>query len=150
MLSFLLLLTVTLSVESQKIPGEQKNDSCVCKLSSSIWAFPAVRFEKAMKQLQTCEENLIEFQKRIRDVELPKMKLTLKNIKSRQKRSDFANRSDLYKSLHLQELILELEEIYNTASEVHKKNPSKTTNDLLKEVQEIFIKIVTGDKIVTS
>ncbi|XP_017209731.2 olfactomedin-4 [Danio rerio] len=134
MLSFLLLLTVTLSVESQKIPGEQKNDSCVCKLSSSIWAFPAVRFEKAMKQLQTCEENLTEFQKRIRDVELPKMKLTLKNIKSRQKRSDFANRNDLYKSLHLQELILELEEIYNTATEVHKKNPSKTTNDLLKEL----------------
>lgn len=67
------------------------------------------------------------------------MKLTLKNIKGRQKRSDYKNRSDLYNSLHLQELIEELEEIYNTASDVHTKNPSKTTNNLLKEVQEIFI-----------
>lgn len=53
------------TAEAQKIQGVQKDDSCVCKLSSSIWAFPTVRFEGVQKQLQTCEENVLQFIKKV-------------------------------------------------------------------------------------
>uniref|UniRef100_A0A673G621 Olfactomedin-4-like n=1 Tax=Sinocyclocheilus rhinocerous TaxID=307959 RepID=A0A673G621_9TELE len=132
MLSYLLVLTVT--VEAQRIQGEQKDDSCVCKLSSSIWAFPAVRFEGVQKHLQTCEENLLQFHKKDSNVRLPKMELTLKNIKTRLTRFEYLNTNGLYNSLHLQQLTEELDEIYYTARDAHKKSPSKETNDLLKEL----------------
>lgn len=54
------------TVEAQKITGKQKGDSCVCELSSSLWAFPTVKFEKVAKQVQTCEDNLTEFHKKVR------------------------------------------------------------------------------------
>uniref|UniRef100_A0A671SVQ5 Olfactomedin-4-like n=1 Tax=Sinocyclocheilus anshuiensis TaxID=1608454 RepID=A0A671SVQ5_9TELE len=119
---------------SQRIQGEQKDDSCVCKLSSSIWAFPAVRFEGVQKHLQTCEENLLQFHKKDSNVRLPKMELTLKNIKTRLTRFEYLNTNGLYNSLHLQQLTEELDEIYYTARDAHKKRPSKETNDLLKEL----------------
>ncbi len=63
---FVLMCVNQVTAEAQRIQGEQKNGSCVCKLSSSIWAFPAVRFEGVQKQLQTCEENLLQFHKKVR------------------------------------------------------------------------------------
>uniref|UniRef100_A0A8C2KJD8 Si:ch211-194m7.8 n=1 Tax=Cyprinus carpio TaxID=7962 RepID=A0A8C2KJD8_CYPCA len=136
MLSYLLVLTVIVTAEAQKIQGVQKDDSCVCKLSSSIWAFPTVRFEGVQKQLQTCEENVLQFIKKVKDgdVQLPMMERTLKNIKTRLKRFEYLNTSGLYNSLHLQQLRDELDAIYYTASDAQKKSPSKETNDLLKEV----------------
>ncbi|XP_043083928.1 olfactomedin-4 [Puntigrus tetrazona] len=136
MLSYLLVLTVIATVEAQRIQGELKDNSCVCKLSSSIWAFPAVRFEGIQKQLQTCEENLLEFHKKIKhsSIQVPKMELTLKNIKARLKPFEYLNTNGLYNTLHLQQLIEELDEIYYTARDAHKKSPSKETNDLLKEL----------------
>ncbi|XP_016324597.1 olfactomedin-4-like [Sinocyclocheilus anshuiensis] len=136
MLSYLLVLTVIVTVEAQRIQGEQKDDSCVCKLSSSIWAFPTVRFEGGQKQLQTCEENLIKFHNKIKDsnVQMPKMELSLKNIKARLKPFEYLDTNGLYNTLHLQQLMQELDQMYYTARDAHNKNPSKETNDLLKEL----------------
>ncbi|XP_067292659.1 olfactomedin-4 [Pseudorasbora parva] len=136
MLSYLLVLTVTATVQAQRFPGEQNNGSCVCKLSSSIWAFPTVKFEEVANQVQTCENNLIEFHKKVKDkdVQLPKMELTLKNITARLKPFEYLNTKGLYNALHLRQLMDELDQIYYTASDAHKKNPSKATSDLLKEL----------------
>uniref|UniRef100_A0A672RGJ0 Olfactomedin-4-like n=1 Tax=Sinocyclocheilus grahami TaxID=75366 RepID=A0A672RGJ0_SINGR len=134
MLSYLLVLTVTVTVEAQRIQGEQKDDSCVCKLSSSIWAFPTVRFEGVQKQLQTCEENLIKFHNKDSNVQMPKMELSLKNIKARLKPFEYLDTNGLYNTLHLQQLMQELDQMYYTARDAHNKNPSKETNDLLKEL----------------
>ncbi len=62
------------------------------------------------------------------------MELTLKNIKTRLTRFEYLNTNGLYNTLHLQKLTEELDEIYYTARDAHKKSPSKETNDLLKEV----------------
>ncbi|KAK7121672.1 hypothetical protein R3I93_022679 [Phoxinus phoxinus] len=136
MLPYLLVLTVTATVQAQRVPGEQRNDSCVCKLSSSIWAFPTVKFEGVSNQVQTCEDNLIQFHKKVKDrnVQLPKMELTLKDITARLKPFEYLNTNGLYNALHLRQLMEELDEIYSTASDAHKKSPSKETNDLLKEL----------------
>ncbi|XP_051739426.1 olfactomedin-like isoform X1 [Ctenopharyngodon idella] len=136
MLFYWLVLTVTATVQAQRITGEQKNDSCVCELSSSLWAFPTVKFEGVAKQVQTCENNLIEFHKKVKDrnVQLPKMERTLKDITARLKPFEYLNTNGLYNALHLRQLMEELDEIYYTANDAHKKNPSKATNDLLKEL----------------
>ncbi len=74
------------------------------------------------------------FQIKDSNVRLPKMELTLKNIKTRLTRFEYLNSNGLYNTLHLQKLIEELDEIYHTARDAHKKSPSKEANDLLKEV----------------
>ncbi|KAG1938264.1 olfactomedin-4 [Pimephales promelas] len=136
MLSYLLVLTVTATAQAQRIPGEEQNGSCVCKLSSSIWAFPTVKFEEVANQVQTCEDNLTQFHKKVKDsnVQLPKMELTLKEITARLKPFEYLNTNGLYNALHLRQLMEELDEIYYTASDAHKKSPSKETSDLLKEL----------------
>ncbi|XP_051979332.1 olfactomedin-like [Xyrauchen texanus] len=131
-----LLLTVIVTGHSQRFPGKQDGDSCVCKISSSIWEFPAVQFEKVTKQVQTCEVNLIEFQKKIKNKndELPKMDASIKNIVKRLKPFEYLNTNGLYNALHLQQLDQELEEIHRTTREIHQKNPSKETQNLLNEL----------------
>ncbi len=74
------------------------------------------------------------FQIKDSNVRLPKMELTLKDIKTRLTRFEYLNTNGLYNTLHLQKLTEELDEIYYTARDAHKKSPSKETNDLLKEV----------------
>ncbi|XP_051548597.1 olfactomedin-4-like [Myxocyprinus asiaticus] len=136
MLLYLLLLSVIVTGHSQKVPGKQDGDSCVCRISSSIWDFPAVRFEEVTKQVQTCEVNLIEFQKKIKNknAELPKMEANIKNIIARLKPFEYLNTNGLYNALQLQQLNDELEEIHRATREVHKNNPSKETQNLLNEL----------------
>lgn len=133
---FVFMCVNQVTVEAQKIQGVQTDDSCVCKLSSSIWAFPAVRFEGVQKQLQTCEDNLLQFNKKVKDsnARLPKMELTLKNIKTRLNRFEYLDTKGLYNTLNLQQLTEEIDSIYYTARDVNKKSPSKETTDLLKEL----------------
>ncbi|XP_026094601.1 olfactomedin-4-like [Carassius auratus] len=136
MLSYLLVLAVLVTVDAQIIKGEQKDDSCVCKLSSSIWGFPTAKFEAAQNKLQTCEENLIEFRKKIQasNVQMPKLELSLKNIKTRLKPFEYLDTNGLYNALHLQQLVQELDQMYSTASDIHKKTSSKEIEGLLKEL----------------
>ncbi|XP_056596140.1 olfactomedin [Triplophysa dalaica] len=136
MLSYLLLLSVILSGQAQKILGKQDKDACICELSSSIWAFPAKRFEEIEKQVKICDDNLKDFKTKIKNniVELPKMEATLKNIVKRLKPFEYLNTNGLYNALHLQELSQEIETIHQTASEAHQKNPSRETHKLLNEL----------------
>lgn len=70
---------------------------------------------------------------------MPKIELTLKKIKDRLAPLEYLNTNGLYNALHLQQLTDELDEIYYTARDAHKKNPSKETQDLLKEVDFLII-----------
>ncbi|KAI7812140.1 putative olfactomedin-4-like, partial [Triplophysa rosa] len=135
-LPYLLLLTVILSGQAQKFPGQQDNDACVCELSSSIWAFPAKRFEEIEKQVNICDDNLKDFKEKIKNniVELPKMEATLKNIVERLKPFEYLNTNGLYNALHLRQLSQEIEAIHQTASEAHQNNPNKETLKLLNEL----------------
>ncbi|XP_051546045.1 olfactomedin-like [Myxocyprinus asiaticus] len=138
MLLYLLFLTVTATGQAQRVPGKQENDSCVCKIRSSIWTFPAARFVEATKQVQSCEDHLNEFQEKVgsQHFELPKMAATLKNITVRLKLFDYLHTSGQYNALQLRQLNDELEEIYHTINETHLHNPNKETHNLLNELKK--------------
>lgn len=51
--------------QAQRVPGQLKDDSCMCKINSSIWTFPAARFLEVTTQVQTCENNLDEFHNKV-------------------------------------------------------------------------------------
>lgn len=53
------------TVEAQRVPGQQKTDSCLCKINSSTWTFPAVQFIDVTRQVQICEDNLNEFEEKV-------------------------------------------------------------------------------------
>ncbi|XP_077066577.1 uncharacterized protein LOC143720721 [Siphateles boraxobius] len=138
MFIYLLLLTVIATVEAQRVPGQQKTDSCLCKINSSIWTFPAVRFVEVTKQVQTCKENLNEFEEKMSntDAELPLMRATLQNITARLKAFNYLHTSGLYNSLLLRQLNQELEEIHQSVNESHLQNPNKETHNLLSELNK--------------
>ncbi|XP_067292831.1 olfactomedin-4-like [Pseudorasbora parva] len=138
MIIYLLLLTVIVTVEAQRVPGQQKADSCLCEINSTIWTFPALWFVEVTKQVQTCEGNLNEFEEKMRNtnVELPLMKATLQNITARLKAFNYIHTSGLYNALHLQQLNQELEEIHQSVNEAHLESPSKETHNLLSELNK--------------
>ncbi|XP_065148431.1 olfactomedin-4-like [Paramisgurnus dabryanus] len=138
MLSYLLLLAVISTVQAEKIQGVEENNACVCKLSSSIWAFPAKRFEEVETQVQICDENLKNLQKKIKtnNVALQKMEFALKNITDRLEPFDYLNNNGLYNALQLRKLSQELEAIHQTATEAHQTNPNEDTRKLLKELDK--------------
>ncbi|XP_056595139.1 olfactomedin-like [Triplophysa dalaica] len=137
MFLYLLLLTVTGTGQSQKVPGQLKNDSCMCKINSSIWTFPAARFIEVTAQVQTCENNLDEFHYKVstQNVELPKVKANLKNLTARLKRFEYLQTSGLYNALHLRQLNKELQMIQHAISETHINN-SKEAQHFLDEVSQ--------------
>ncbi|KAG1938260.1 olfactomedin-4 [Pimephales promelas] len=138
MFTYLLLLTVIATVEAQRVPGQQKNDSCLCKINSAIWTFPAVRFMEVTKLIQTCEENLNEFEEKMSntDAELPLMRDTLQNITDRLKAFNYLHTSGLYNALTLRQLDQELEKIHQSVNESHLQKPTKETHNLLSELNK--------------
>ncbi|XP_026059063.1 olfactomedin-4-like [Carassius auratus] len=138
MLVYLLLLTVIATVEAQRVQGQQTSDSCLCKINSSIWTFPIFHFEEVTRQVQICEDNLNEFEEKMRNTnaELPMMEATLQNISARLKAFDYLHTSGLYSELHLRQLNQELEEIHQSVNETHMQNPNKETHNLLSELNK--------------
>ncbi|XP_055047774.1 olfactomedin [Misgurnus anguillicaudatus] len=133
----LLLLAVIVTSQAQRVPGQLKNDSCVCKVNSSIWSFPAARFLDVTTQIQICENNLEEFRNQVsyQNDELPKMKATIKNITDRLKRFDYLQTSGLYNALHLRQLNQELQNIHRAIEETHVHNPEEAQK-LLDELSK--------------
>ncbi|TRY93639.1 hypothetical protein DNTS_029707 [Danionella cerebrum] len=135
---YLLLLVVVATVKSQRVPGQQKADSCLCKINSSIWTFPAVQFVEVTRQVEICEDIVNEFEEKIRitNAELPVMEATLQNITARLKSFDYLYTSGLFSALHLRQLKQELQEIHQSVNETYMRSPSKETTKLLHELNK--------------
>lgn len=54
--------------DAQRIPGLKKDDSCSCQVNSSVWAFPARKFEGVLQLVQDCGDNLQSLQAQVRRV----------------------------------------------------------------------------------
>ncbi|XP_043083927.1 olfactomedin-4-like [Puntigrus tetrazona] len=134
----LLLLTVIGTVEAQRVPGQQKTDSCLCKINSSIWTFPAVQFMEVTEQVQICEDSLNKFEEMLRNTnaELPMMEDTLQNISARLQAFGYLQTRGLYSALHLRQLNQELEDIHQSVNETHMQKPNKETHYLLSEINK--------------
>lgn len=46
--------------------GLKKDDSCVCEVNSTMWLFPAVKYEAVLQQVQACEGSLNNLLEQVR------------------------------------------------------------------------------------
>lgn len=52
----------------QRFAGLKKADSCLCQVNSSVWAFPALKFEEVQQLVQDCEVSLEQLDDKVRHV----------------------------------------------------------------------------------
>lgn len=53
--------------QTQLVPGLKHNNSCTCVVNSTLWAFPAVKFEAVAQQVESCEASLSTVQQQVRN-----------------------------------------------------------------------------------
>ncbi len=46
--------------------GQKKNGACMCAVDFNQWLFPAVRYEAALQQIQSCGGSLDSLQEQVR------------------------------------------------------------------------------------
>lgn len=47
------------------ISGQEKNDACVCDVNSSIWGFPAAKYDSVLLLVQNCHDSLQRLQAQV-------------------------------------------------------------------------------------
>ncbi|KAG9272024.1 olfactomedin-4-like [Astyanax mexicanus] len=124
-------------VRAQKVQGEEKDGSCVCQVNSTIWAFPAIKYEEVTKLLQTSQTSLQNFQLQVvtTNKELPKLQDRLENLTARVQHFQYLNTHGLYNALHLRQLSQELQELHQSINQTHRDRPGAETQKLRTELQ---------------
>ncbi|XP_049340405.1 olfactomedin-4 isoform X2 [Astyanax mexicanus] len=137
MILLVLLLTASEVVRAQKVQGEEKDGSCVCQVNSTIWAFPAIKYEEVTKLLQTSQTSLQNFQLQVvtTNKELPKLQDRLENLTARVQHFQYLNTHGLYNALHLRQLSQELQELHQSINQTHRDRPGAETQKLRTELQ---------------
>ncbi|XP_030630330.1 olfactomedin-4-like [Chanos chanos] len=140
LLPLLLLLTATEPGHAEQVKGTKKaDDSCVCKVNTTMWAFPAQPFEKADQMVQNCGDTLQKLQNQVTQTngELPKIQAIIKNVTARIEPLKYLDTKGIYNALHLRQLSQDLEEISQMINTAHNDNPSAETQKLTKEVVKV-------------
>uniref|UniRef100_A0A3B5Q1V6 Olfactomedin-like domain-containing protein n=1 Tax=Xiphophorus maculatus TaxID=8083 RepID=A0A3B5Q1V6_XIPMA len=62
----LFFLEVSVQIWAYRVPGQKKSDSCQCDVNTTIWSFPALKYEAVQQQVETCEKSLHSLQGQVR------------------------------------------------------------------------------------
>ncbi|KAJ7997789.1 hypothetical protein DPEC_G00215770 [Dallia pectoralis] len=139
MLLLLLLLTTAGDGDAQRFAGVKKNDVCSCQVNSSVWAFPAKKFEGVMHLVEKCGESLelLEAQVMLSNEMIPKFQATFDNLTARLEPYLYLNDLGRYTPLHLQHVAQELTKLENDIGSIHQLKPSDQTLQLTKEIGKV-------------
>ncbi|XP_071182263.1 olfactomedin-4-like [Salvelinus alpinus] len=139
MLLLLLLLTSTSNGDAQRIPGLKKDDSCSCQVNSSVWVFPAMKFEGVLQLVQDCGDSLqnLQAQVKLSNERLPEIQATIENVTARLEPYQYLNDQGLYTALHLRQLVKGLRELEEDISSIHQDKPSDQTQKLTQEIGKV-------------
>ncbi|KAM9376493.1 olfactomedin-like [Pholidichthys leucotaenia] len=135
----LLLLMILDGSQAQRVSGLQKNDACLCEVNSTMWSFPAVKYESVLQQVQTCEgflRNLLE-QVGISSERLPQIQAQLTNVTARLKPYQYLHHQGLYAALSLRQLGEELSQLETDISTINSQLNNAQTQKLSKEVSKL-------------
>lgn len=50
---------------AQRVAGLKKDGMCQCEVNSTMWSFPALKYEAILLQVQTCEGSLSSLQEHV-------------------------------------------------------------------------------------
>ncbi|XP_030587771.1 olfactomedin-like [Archocentrus centrarchus] len=135
----LLLLTSTGDGQAQRVIGLKKDDSCVCEVNSTMWSFPAVKYEAVLQQVQTCEgslNNLLE-QLKVSRQRLPQIQTQVTGLSARLEPYQYLHHKGLYSALSLRLLGQELSQLEMKIDAVHSQLNNTQTQKLSKEVVKL-------------
>uniref|UniRef100_A0A8C8DN61 Olfactomedin 4-like 2 n=1 Tax=Oryzias sinensis TaxID=183150 RepID=A0A8C8DN61_9TELE len=112
----LLLLLLLLPVSTQRVLGKKEGSSCQCEVNSTLWLFPAGKFEAALQQVQTCEANVM-------------------NLLSQP--FQYLRHQGLYTALSLRKLGQELSQLEADIGTIHRQQNTAQTQKLSTEVEKL-------------
>ncbi|MEQ2217901.1 hypothetical protein XENOCAPTIV_025825, partial [Xenoophorus captivus] len=139
MLPFLLLLlTSTKDGHTQRVLGQNKDGSCHCEVNSTMWSFPALKYEAVLLQVQTCKGSLNSLQEQmlLSSNYLPQIQAQLVNVTARLQPFQYLHHQGLYTALSLRLLGQELSKLEIELSSIHTQLNNTQTQKLSKEVQQ--------------
>uniref|UniRef100_A0A3P8SQC5 Olfactomedin-like domain-containing protein n=1 Tax=Amphiprion percula TaxID=161767 RepID=A0A3P8SQC5_AMPPE len=135
MLFLFLLLSLTDGAEAQRVFGLKKDDSCICEVNSTVWMFPALKYESVLQQIHTCEASLSNLQQQVTSTQ----KERLRNYPI-----------GLYTELTLRQLDHELQQLETHIRELHKQLNNTDTHTLYTQVDKLrseVIRMQTSDSV---
>ncbi|XP_075996833.1 olfactomedin-4-like [Genypterus blacodes] len=135
----LLLLSSAGDSQAQLVLGQTTNGSCVCEVEPSLWAFPVVKYESVLQQVQSCNDALSHLQARVQlsTQRLPHIQAAVGNVTARLEPFHYLNDKGLYTALTLRLLGQELSQLETDISVVHGQLKNPQTQSLTKEVGKL-------------
>ncbi|KAM8752226.1 olfactomedin-like [Acanthopagrus schlegelii] len=136
LLLLLLLLPTQGDGRAQRSSGQKKNGSCVCPVDSSLWMFPAVKYEAVLQQVETCEGSLNALQEQVTlsSQFLPRFQALVENLTARLEPHQYLRNRGVYADLSLRLLGQELTQLEADVGDVHSQLNNTQTRKLSKEV----------------
>ncbi|KAM6937958.1 olfactomedin-like [Xenentodon cancila] len=139
LLPLLMLLTSTGVGQAQRVLGQKKSNVCVCEVNSTMWSFPAVRFEAVLQQVYTCQGSLNNLQEQvmISNQRLPEIHVQIMNVTARLQPYKYLHDQGLYTVLALRQLGQELVQLETDVDVVHRQLNNDQTRKLTIEVDKL-------------
>ncbi|XP_041854182.1 olfactomedin-like [Melanotaenia boesemani] len=139
LLLLLLLLTSTDDGRTQRVLGEKKSDSCLCAVNSTMWMFPAAKYQAVLQQVQACEGSLRNLQEQVElsIQHLPQFQARVENVTSRLQAYQYLRHKGLYTPLSLRMLGQELGQLETDITAIHTQLNNAHTQKLSKEVEKL-------------
>ncbi|XP_008278472.1 uncharacterized protein LOC103356180 [Stegastes partitus] len=139
LLLLLLLLSNTVGLWAQRVSGLRKDGSCMCKVNSTMWVFPAVKFESVLEEVDACEGSLDVMQKQVAlsRQQLPQMEAQVLNASARLQPHQYLQHQGLYTALTLRQLGQELQQLETHIGVVHNQLNNTQTRQLSREVDKL-------------
>ncbi|KAI5105550.1 olfactomedin-4-like, partial [Silurus meridionalis] len=125
--------------QAHRVRGQERNGTCVCKVNSTVWAFPTAKYDVVTGLLQTCEDSLqqLQTQTETSTKSVPEMEVMLKNMTERLEKYQYLNTQGLYNALHLKQLSQEIQQLHDTMSNVQtSKGEAQQIRTELQKFQE--------------
>nr|XP_057916138.1 olfactomedin-like [Doryrhamphus excisus] len=139
MLLMLLLLASTVDGQVQHVSGHMNNGSCTCEVNTSMWLFPAVKYEATLQKVESCEDSLKLLQKQVHisHRRLPEIQAVINNITARLESYQYLHYKGLYSTLHLHPLAEELSKLEDAINTMSTQLNDDKTEKLSKEVSKL-------------
>uniref|UniRef100_A0A3P8SPI6 Olfactomedin-like domain-containing protein n=1 Tax=Amphiprion percula TaxID=161767 RepID=A0A3P8SPI6_AMPPE len=152
MLFLFLLLSLTDGAEAQRVFGLKKDDSCICEVNSTVWMFPALKYESVLQQIHTCEASLSNLQQQVAlsRQRLPQMEAQVVEVWKRLQPHQYLQHQGLYTELTLRQLDHELQQLETHIRELHKQLNNTDTHTLYTQVDKLrseVIRMQTSDSV---
>uniref|UniRef100_A0A3Q3AA86 Olfactomedin-like n=1 Tax=Kryptolebias marmoratus TaxID=37003 RepID=A0A3Q3AA86_KRYMA len=112
--------------QAQRVTGLIKDGSCQCEVNSTLWSFPALKYEAVLQQIQTCEGSLSSLQEQ-------------ENVTARLQPFQYLRNKGLYTVLSLRLLGQELSQLETDISahtQMNNAQKQKLSKENMKTVKE--------------